>query len=173
VFCGDNPVNFVDPLGLANVFLYGRGGHTSWENINLAGMGNSFDYSYEVSGLTDAANVVARLAQSGVNIDLITIAGHGTEAGQFLGDEMLSPSSEKCPKKQTQIQKIGASLSSSGILQLLGCNVAGAYPGMNGPEYIQNIANEANRPVVAYTGKTWFTIWGSANFGDTVIRAPR
>jgi len=140
----------------------------------LAGIGGRYDYSYQVNSVADAANLITHLAQSGVNIDQLIIAGHGQPATQYLGRERIS--ADVCPQDEEALQNIGAGMSPNGVVELWGCNVANSSePGSNSQRYLESIANAANRPVVAYTGRTWMipVIWLPANFGERIITMPK
>ena len=177
VYGSDNPLAFLDPLGFCGrktVFVYN--GDSDYYNLYLAGVGAGYDYSYQVSSSADAADVVARLKNSGVQIGRVVVGGHGSPAAQLIGDSLLTPSMVplRLLTTPTDLQKIGAAILPPGAIELIGCEVAGTSPGMNGSAYLQGVANEAGCPVIAYSGHTYLApvVWTKIPTGQRVFAQP-
>ena len=177
VYGSDNPLAFLDPLGFCGrktVFVYNAG--DDFDNLYLAGLGAHYDYSYQTTDLADTADVVTQLKNSGVQISRVVVGGHGVPGRQLIGDSMLVPSPVplRLLATPTDIQRIGASISPPGTIELMGCEVASRYGGKNGPAYLQDIANEAGCPVAAYAGKTYLVpvVWTKMPTGQRVFVQP-
>lgn len=154
-YCGGDPVNFVDTLGLSSVavvyaadkqdtFLVADGVNFMWGANN-----GSHDFVLKVSSIKDTIEKLRALRERGIVIDDLFLYDHGAPGIQRLGTSAPGTPDSLVPTEEWKT--LANNLSSSGTIHLMGCNVA---DGTDGKDYLLQLAAVANRRVTGATGET-------------------
>lgn len=160
VYGVNNPLRFVDPLGLASVALYewnngssfketkalNGGGTNISDNFDFRRSASEQDYAIPVTSSGDAFAALQALVESGVEIDDLYIFGHGSSGNQQFAGGMLqsiTASGEPGSDWLTLVSFVEA----DGEVHLRGCNVA---QGETGQIYIETLARYGQIKVDAY-----------------------
>ncbi len=153
LYCGNEPVDRLDPWGLASVALFdpsdGRLGSARWESAD------DYDWYFSVRSADEAVFWLGFLTDLGEPINDLYIFDHGYRGGwegrQQLGDEHLYYYSPEW-------RKIASTVEEEGTIHLRGCYVA---EGNEGKKYIMLMAMSGRRKVDAFNdlvrhpGKEW------------------
>lgn len=147
VYCANNPVNFVDPLGLVGLHLYdgadegGVGAATGAEFGRAARRMGIFTVDVSKSGLEGAIQKGEQIRAMGLNITRLVIWDHGNaEDGQQLVRVWLQDYNPRL------LERMGALVDPRGRIELMGCDV-----GQN-EDILQTYADVFDREVRATTG---------------------
>ena len=152
-YVGNNPVNYVDPLGLIRIF----GASSGQYEINTSS-GKSFSNSSDCSQLKRDLNSIK---ESGDKISEITFRGHGGRSPNMItfgGGFITSSSSGLIDSEGNDIgNSLNELMSDGSEINVLGCNTA------RGDD---NLANDISQqvPQSSVTGYRFYGI-GGTNFG--------
>jgi hypothetical protein len=103
--------------------------------------------------VSDPANLADQLREINGDIQKIDIYDHGSPAAQWIGEnDVLIPWSDEW-------EDITDIIGSGGEVVLHGCNIAEVDENMNGEEYLQDLAEEGDVSVTAWTGTTYGPIY--------------
>ena len=158
-YCLGNPLTYIDPLGLAVVYLY-DGSEADNGAVRELTANSLSSYSYDMGSdmsLQGAINYMSLIVEAGETIDRVVIMDHGNSiTGQEYNNDQLLFLPEA---KDQDYRDFGALISGDGYLELWGCYV-GENLGL-----VQDYANELGKTVVATTGATTYLTLGDVLIG--------
>ncbi len=201
LFVNNNPSGAIDALGLASVAIYDGsdnaegGGADSFDEksckskkkkcrglakgAQFKAAAADYDHDIDVGSTADAVTKLQALVSSGVVVDDLYVIDHGSAAWQELGNGGISATYQlgQSVSVPRPFRDLGALVKVGGTIHLMGCSVAAVDGGMNGPDYLQNLADEAGRKVTACDDSvTYVTLFGQYLFnycsGSYMTKSP-